>query len=151
MSNKLKSHICFIASLVTSVGIPLLATFNKYKIIRVFKEQSSGVKISIIAAIITLILLLVFFKRIINYLNKFEFSYIIYFVKGLLKIIPLICLLILFVNIVKVVDDLVFVTGWIVGCNCVTFFVLDPLTAKYMLLHKQDIQKNIVKEAFNGK
>lgn len=149
MSNKLKSHICFIASLVTSVAIPLIVTFNKYKIIKVFKQQSSGIKISIIAAVITLILLVVFFKRIMKYLSKFEFSYIIYFAKGMLKLIPLVCLLILFVNIVKVIDDLVFVTGWIVGCNIVTFFILDPLTAKYTLLHKKEVQKNIVKEALN--
>ena len=149
MSNKLKSHICFIASLVTSVAIPLIVTFNKYKIIKVFKQQSSGIKVSIIAAVITLILLVVFFKRIMKYLSKFEFSYIIYFAKGMLKLIPLVCLLILFVNIVKVIDDLVFVTGWIVGCNAVTFFILDPLTAKYTLLHKKEVQKNIVKEALN--
>jgi hypothetical protein len=150
MSNKLKSHICFIASLVTSVAIPLIVTFNKYKIIKVFKQQSSGIKVSIIAAVITLILLVVFFKRIMKYLSKFEFSYIIYFAKGMLKLIPLVCLLILFVNIVKVIDDLVFVTGWIVGCNAITFFILDPLTAKYLLLHKKEVQKNIVKEALNG-
>lgn len=150
MSNKLKSHICFIASLVTSVAIPLIVTFNKYKIIKVFKQQSSGIKVSIIAAVITLILLVVFFKRIMKYLSKFEFSYIIYFAKGMLKLIPLVCLLILFVNIIKVIDDLVFVTGWIVGCNAITFFILDPLTAKYLLLHKKEVQKNIVKEALNG-
>lgn len=149
MSNKLKSHICFIASLVTSVAIPLIVTFNKYKIIKVFKQQSSGIKVSIIAAVITLILLVVFFKRIMKYLSKFEFSYIIYFAKGMLKLIPLVCLLILFVNIIKVIDDLVFVTGWIVGCNAITFFILDPLTAKYTLLHKKEFQKNIVKEALN--
>lgn len=151
MSNKLKSKICFIASLITSVGIPIIVTIFKYDIIQRFSEQKPKIKISIIAAIIILTLLIVFFKRIIKYLNSFDFSYTISICKGLLKIIPLICILILFTNLIKIIDDLVFITSWIVGCNIITFFVLDPLTQKYTYLSKQDIQKQLVKEAINGK
>lgn len=151
MSNKLKSRLCFIASLITSVVIPIVVVCTKFHIIKVFKAQPYSIKISVIAAIIILTLLIVFFKRIMNYLNTFDFSYAVYFIKGLLKIIPLVCVLIIFVNIIKVINDLVFVTGWIVGCNAVTFFVLDPLTAKYTFEYKKDIQRNVVKEAVDGK
>lgn len=151
MSNKVKSKICFIASLVTSVIIPLLVTVFRFGIIKYFAQQTIKIKISIIAAIIMLILLLVFFKRIIKYLNSFEYSYTVCFVKGVLKLLPLVCILLIFVNIIKVIDDLVFVTSWIVGCNIITFFVLDPLTAKYTLKHKHDIQRQLVKEAIDEK
>ena len=77
MSNRAKANICFIASLITLVGIPLVVTVIKYKVIQNLHQQPLGTKISIIAALIILVLCLVFCRRLIKFLKVFK-KYTIY-------------------------------------------------------------------------
>jgi hypothetical protein len=118
--------------------------------IHVLIETKTSVKVSVIGATIILILFFVFFKRIMKFLNTLSFSMKVSVLKGITKLIPLVLLLLLFVNVVKIIDDLVFVTGWIVGCNSISFLILDPLTEKYNYEAKRDEHRKLIKEGISN-
>lgn len=149
MSNKTKANICFAASLVTLIGIPLVVTVIKYNVIQSLQNQSIHTKVSVIASIIILILCLVFFKRLSKFLKAFnKSSAFLNVIKGVIKLIPLISLLILLSNILAHVQDLLYVVSWITGCAAVSFLVLDPITKYYIYEANKDEQKEVMKEAF---
>lgn len=145
-SNKAKSLYCFIASIIVSIGIPLVVTIMKFDIINQIKQTKPVVKISIVAAIIIVTLILIFFKKIYNYLKSLPFSYSICLLKGALKLLPLVLILFLLIFIPKYITDLTFVIGWLVGCNTIALLGIDPLTQMYLYEAKKDEQKEIVKE-----
>lgn len=145
-SNKAKSLYCFIASIIVSIGIPLIVTIVKFDVINQLKQTKTVTKISILAAIIIVVLILVFFKKIFTYLKSLPFSYSIGLLKGALKLFPLALILFLLTFIPKYISDLTFVIGWLVGCNAIAFLGLDPLTQMYLYESKKDEQKEIVKE-----
>ena len=148
MSNKAKAKTCFITSLVVLIGVPLMVTVIKYNIIQSLSNQSLSVKISFGAAIIILTLCIVFFKRLRSYIKKFtNMSLMARLLKGVIKLIPLISILILLSNLIICIKDLVYVVTWIVGCAAISFLVLDPLTDYYMAKAEKDEQKQTVSEA----
>lgn len=149
MTNKNKRLLCFIASLIVSIGIPLVVTVVHYDMLNLFISQKTSIKISIIGAVIVLTLLLIFFKKIIKYLSSLEFSISIAVLKGLIKLIPLFLVLFLLANMTKVIDDFVFVFSWITGCNVVAKLVLDPLTDFYTEEVIKDNQREIVRSALD--
>jgi hypothetical protein len=149
MMNKNKRLLCFIASLIVSIGIPLVVTVVHYDMLNLFISQKTSIKISIIGAVIVLTLLLIFFKKIIKYLSSLEFSISIAVLKGLIKLIPLFLVLFLLANMTKVIDDFVFVFSWITGCNVVAKLVLDPLTDFYTEEVRKDNQREIVRSALD--
>ena len=149
-SNKSKSLYCFIASIIVSIGIPLVVTIMKFDLINQIRQTKTVVKISIIAAIIIVTLILVFFKKIYNYLKSLPFSYTICLLKGALKLLPLVLILFLLVFIPKYITDLTFVIGWLVGCNAISLLGIDPLTQMYVYESKKDEQKDIIKEGVSN-
>lgn len=149
-SNKAKSLYCFIASIIVSIGIPLVVTIVKFDIINQIKQTKTVVKISIVAAVIIVTLILVFFKKIYNYLKSLPFSYSICLLKGALKLLPLVLILFLLVFIPKYITDLTFVIGWLVGCNAIALLGIDPLTQMYVYESKKDEQKEIIKEGVSN-
>lgn len=149
MSNKTKANICFISSLVTLIGIPLVVTVIKYNVIQSLSNQSIHTKISVIAATIILVLCLVFFKRLSKFLKAFnKASAFLNVLKGFIKLIPLVCLLIVLSNILTHVKDLLYVVSWITGCAAISFLILDPITKYYIYEANKDEQKEVMKEAF---
>lgn len=149
-SNAFKRNLCFILSSIVSIFIPIIVTIIKYDMIHVLIKTKTSVKVSIIGASIILILFFVFFKRIMKFLNTLSFSMKVSVLKGITKLIPLVLLLLLFINVVKIIDDLVFVTGWIVGCNSISFLILDPLTEKYNYEAKRDEHRKLIKEGISN-
>lgn len=149
LTNKIKRLICFIASLIVSIGIPLVVTIVYYDMFNIFITQKTSVKISIIGAVIVLSLLLIFFKKIIKYLSSLEFSISIAVLKGLIKLLPLFLIVFLLANMTKVIDDFVFVFSWITGCNVISKLILDPLTDFYTEEVRKDNQRDIVRSALN--
>lgn len=149
-SNKAKSLYCFIASIIVSIGIPLVVTIVKFDIINQIKQTKTVVRISIISAVIIVTLILIFFKKIYNYLKSLPFSYSICLLKGALKLLPLVLILFLLVSIPKYVTDLTFVTGWLVGCNAIALLGIDPFTQMYVYESKKDEQKEIIKEGVSN-
>lgn len=149
MTNKNKRLLCFIASLIVSIGIPLVVTVVHYDMLNLFISQKTSIKISIIGAVIVLTLLLIFFKKIIKYLSSLEFSISIAVLKGLIKLVPLFLVVFLLANMTKVIDDFVFVFSWITGCNVVSKLILDPLTDFYTEEVRKDNQREIVRSALD--
>lgn len=149
LTNKVKRLICFTASLIVSIGIPLIVTIVHYDMFNLFITQKTSVKVSIIGAVIVLALLLIFFKKIIKYLSSLEFSITIAVIKGLVKLVPLFIMVFLLANMTKVIDDFVFVFSWITGCNVVSKLVLDPLTDYYTEQVRVEHQRDIVRGALN--
>lgn len=149
LTNKVKRLICFTASLIVSIGIPLIVTIVHYDMLNLFITQKTSVKVSIIGAVIVLALLLIFFKKIIKYLSSLEFSITIAVVKGLIKLVPLFIIVFLLVNMTKVIDDFVFVFSWITGCNVISKLILDPLTDYYTEQVRVEHQRDIVRGALN--
>lgn len=149
LTNKVKRLICFTASLIVSIGIPLIVTIVHYDMFNLFITQKTSVKVSIIGAVIVLALLLIFFKKIIKYLSSLEFSITIAVVKGLVRLVPLFIIVFLLANMTKVIDDFVFVFSWITGCNVISKLVLDPLTDYYTEQVRVEHQRDIVRGALN--
>lgn len=149
LTNKVKRLICFTASLIVSIGIPLIVTIVHYDMFNLFITQKTSVKVSIIGAVIVLALLLIFFKKIIKYLSSLEFSITIAVIKGLVKLVPLFIMVFLLANMTKVIDDFVFVFSWITGCNVISKLVLDPLTDYYTEQVRVEHQRDIVRGALN--
>lgn len=149
LTNKVKRLICFTASLIVSIGIPLIVTIVYYDMFNLFITQKTSVKVSIIGAVIVLALLLIFFKKIIKYLSSLEFSITIAVIKGLVRLVPLFIIVFLLANMTKVIDDFVFVFSWITGCNVISKLVLDPLTDYYTEQVRVEHQRDIVRGALN--
>lgn len=148
MSNKKKAKVCFISSLIILIGVPFIVTILKYNIIQNLHNQSLRVKISFGAAIVILALSIIFFKRIKSYTKKFaNMSLMAKLLKGVIKLIPLISILIVLSNLIIYIQDLVYVVAWIVGCASISFLILDPLTDYYMDKADKDEQKQTVSEA----
>lgn len=149
LTNKVKRLICFTASLIVSIGIPLIVTIVHYDMFNLFITQKTSVKVSIIGAVIVLALLLIFFKKILKYLSSLEFSITIAVIKGLVKLVPLFIIVFLLANMTKVIDDFVFVFSWITGCNVISKLILDPLTDYYTEQVRVEHQRDIVRGALN--
>ena len=149
LTNKVKRLICFTASLIVSIGIPLIVTIVHYDMFNLFITQKTSVKVSIIGAVIVLALLLIFFKKILKYLSSLEFSITITVIKGLVKLVPLFIIVFLLANMTKVIDDFVFVFSWITGCNVISKLILDPLTDYYTEQVRVEHQRDIVRGALN--
>lgn len=149
LTNKVKRLICFTASLIVSIGIPLIVTIVHYDMFNLFITQKTSVKVSIIGAVIVLALLLIFFKKILKYLSSLEFSIAIAVIKGLVKLVPLFIIVFLLANMTKVIDDFVFVFSWITGCNVISKLILDPLTDYYTEQVRVEHQRDIVRGALN--
>lgn len=147
MSNNTKRILFFIASIIVSVGIPLTAIIIKYDMIHKFARQTTRLKISIIGAIIFIILFTIFFKKIVKFLNDQEFSMTLVVIKNIIKIIPLVCISLLLINMMYIIDDLMYVFGWIVGCNIISLIFIQPFVEKYSYLTKKDNAKKLIKEA----
>lgn len=149
-SNKARSLYCLIASIIVSIGIPLVVTIVKFDIINQLKQTKTVVKLGIVAAVTVVTLILVFFKKIYTYLKSLPFSYSICLLKGALKLLPLALVLFLLTFIPKYITDLTFVIGWLVGCNAISLLGIDPLTQMYLYEAKKDEQKEIIKEGVSN-
>lgn len=147
MSNKTKRMIFFLLSLIIPIGIPLVVVLIQYDVLKLYTEASTTVKVSIIAAIFIISLFIAMYNKIRKFLNEMDFSLVKCLINGLVKIIPLICLLLIFVNMYKVVDDIVFVMEWIIPCSAVSLFYLEPKYHYYTKLCKEDEQIRVIRKA----
>lgn len=139
--------IFFLLSLIIPIGIPLVVIIVRYDVLKLYTEASTGVKISIIAAIFIVSLFIALYNKIRKFLNELDFSFVKCLINGTVKIIPLVCLLLMFANMYKVVDDIVFVMEWIIPCAAISLFYLEPKYHYYTKLCKEDEQIKIIKKA----
>lgn len=142
MTNKSKRNLCFILSLLFSFVIPVIVIIDRYNMIEAFSNLSTKVKLSIIGCVIVVILAISNIKKITDFVNSIEFSIWKCLVSGTFKIIPLVCILLLLTNITLLIDDLTYVTYWILGSNVFSLFIFDPLWRYYNEETKYDIEHN---------
>ena len=142
MTNKSKRNICFILSLLFSFVIPVIVIIDRYNMIEAFSNLSTKVQMSIIGCVVIMILALANIKKITEFINKIEFSIWKCLVSGTFKIIPLVAILVLLTNITLIIDDLTYVTYWILGSNIVSLFIFDPLWRYYNEETQYDIEHN---------
>ena len=147
MNNKTKRMIFFLLSLIIPIGVPLVVVLVQYDVLKLYTEASTTVKVSIIAAIFIVSLFIALYKKIKNFLNEMDFSLVKCLINGVVKIIPLVCLLLIFVNMYKVIDDIVFVMEWVIPCAAVSLFYLEPKYHYYTKLCKEDEQIRIIRKA----
>lgn len=96
-----------------------------------FFNQSRQVKISIIACIVVLIILISSYKRINKMLSDFEYSITSCIIYGTVKTGALVIILLLLINASKWIDDLVYLTSWLIACRAVVYFIFDPIYIKH--------------------
>lgn len=142
MSNKVKRNLCFVAAVVFSFAIPVLAVVIRYDMLNAYMEASTKVQISIVACIIIAIIALCNIKRITQFINNIEFSIFKCIISGLFKIIPLVCIVLILVNMTALIDDLTYVAYWTLGSNIFSLFIFDPLWRYYNEETKYDIEYN---------
>lgn len=142
MSNKLKRNLCFALSLLFSFVIPATVVVVKYDMIEAFTSLNPKIQVSIIGCVILLVLALCNIKKITEFINSIEFSVWKCLVSGTFKIIPLACVLLLLTNMDIILDDLTYITYWILGCNVFSLFIFDPLWRYYNEEVKYDIEHN---------
>ena len=147
MSNKTKRIIFFLLSLIIPIGIPLVVVLIQYDVLKLYTEASTTVKVSIIAAIFIISFFIAMRKKIKQFLNDMEFSLLKCLVNGIVKITPLICILLVFANLYKVIDDIVYVMRWIIPCAAISLFYLEPKYHYYTKLCKEDEQVKVIKKA----
>lgn len=147
MSNKQKRVVFFLLSLLIPIGIPLVVIVIRYDIVNAFLNTSTKVKISLIAAVFIVCLFISMYKKIKKFLNDMEFSVLKCIINGVVKLIPLVSILLMFSNMYKVVDDIVFVMEWIIPCAAVSLFYFEPKYHYYTKLCKEDEQVNLIKKA----
>ena len=140
MSNKTKRNLCFILSLIFSFVIPAIVIVVRYNMIDAFKNLNPKVRLSIIGCIVLLILAICNIKKITEFINSIEFSVWKCLVNGTFKIIPLACVLLLLTNMELLLDDLTYITYWVLGCNIFSLFIFDPLWRYYNEETKYDIE-----------
>jgi hypothetical protein len=147
MSNKTKRMIFFLLSLIIPIGIPLVVVLIQYDVLKLYTEASTTVKVSIIAAIFIVSLFIALYNKIRKFLNEMEFSLVKCLINGIVKMIPLVCILLVFANMYKVIDDIVFVMEWIIPCAAVSLFYFEPKYHYYTKLCKEDEQIRIIRKA----
>lgn len=150
MSNKLKRNLCFVASIIFSFVIPVLAVVIRYDMLNAYVQASTKVQISIVACIIIAIIAVCNIKRITHFINSIEFSIWKCLVSGTFKIIPLVCLVLILVNMTVLIDDLTYVAYWTLGSNIFSLFIFDPLWRYYNEETKYDIEYNARKKREQG-
>lgn len=147
MSNKQKRVVFFLLSLLIPIGIPLVVIVIRYDIVNAFLNTSTKVKISLIAAVFIVCLFISMYKKIKKFLNDMEFSVLKCIINGVVKLVPLVSILLMFSNMYKVIDDIVFVMEWIIPCAAVSLFYFEPKYHYYTKLCKEDEQVNLIKKA----
>ena len=124
------------------MAIPILVVLLKYNMIEAFSNAPTKIKLSITGCILILIILFVNFKKILKYLNDMTFSVFKCIVNGVIKISPLVCILLILVNMDKFIVDLRYVVSWILGCNTISLFIFEPLYRYYSNEHNIDVEYN---------
>lgn len=140
MSNRLKSNIFFILSIICSVGVPVFAIAIKYKLFEAFAKAPTKVQISLTAVILIALVILFNLKKINEYIRSDPFSIYKCIINGLIKCLPIIAILYLILNINQYLKDIRFVVEIITICSLIDNFAFNPLYHYYKNEHSYDVE-----------
>lgn len=142
MSNNTKRILFFTLTILFSAIIPMLVVALKYKLFEAYLEASTAVQVSIIGCVLIIFILLFNIKKVMQFLNDMPFSVFKCIINGVTKLLPLICIMTILVNINTIINDLTYVTSWLIGCNAISLFVFEPLWRHYTSETRLDIEYN---------
>lgn len=123
--------------------LPIVIIGLKYK----FFTQFTGIKLTLMGAIIALLVLFRFRAKLLAWVNTWEYSVMKYIILGINKIF--IFLLVWFVAMLAEahIGNLAFCLGWIALCSAIAYLVINPFIEKYDYIVKKEIRKAETKEA----
>ena len=123
--------------------LPIVIIGLKYNLFSKF----TGIKLTLIGAIILLLVLFRFRAKLLAWVNNWEYSIMKYIILGINKIF--IFLLVWFVAMLAEahIGNLAFCLGWIALCSALAYLVINPFIEKYDYIVKREIRKAETKEA----
>lgn len=123
--------------------LPIVIIGLKYDLF----SQFTGVKLTLMGAIVALLVLFRFRAKILSWVNSWEYSVMKYIILGINKIF--IFLLIWFIAMLAEahIGNLAFCLGWIALCSALAYLVINPFIEKYDYIVKKEIRKEETKEA----
>jgi signal transduction histidine kinase len=123
--------------------LPIVIIGLKYK----FFTQFTGIKLTLMGAIVALLVLFRFRAKLLAWVNTWEYSVMKYIILGINKIF--IFLLVWFVAMLAEahIGNLAFCLGWIALCSAIAYLVINPFIEKYDYIVKKEIRKAETKEA----
>ena len=115
----------------------------KYKLF----TQFNGIKLTFIGIILLLLVLFKFRKRILDWINTWEYSIWKYIILGLNKIFIFLLIWVIALLAEAQIGNLAFCLGWIAVCSAIAYLAINPFIEKYDYIVKKEIRKSETKEA----
>ncbi len=134
--------ICFLAFMLVDFITPMIIIGCKFKLFTEF----SGYKLTCVGVFALVILIFKFRGKLIDFVNKWEYSILKYIILGLNKCLFFIAISILLHLAVNGVEDIVFCVDWILVCSLIAYLVIQPLEEKYDAIVKRELRKTEMRE-----
>lgn len=134
--------ICFIAFMLVDLVAPMIIIGYKFHLF----TQFSGYKLTCMGVFALIILVFKFRGRLVEFINKWEYSVLKYVLLGLNKCIFFIAVSILLHLAVQGVGDIVFCVDWILVCSLIAYLVIQPLEERYDAIVKRELRKTEMRE-----
>ena len=109
--------------------------------------QFNGIKLTLVGIILLLLVLFKFRKRILDWINTWEYSIWKYIILGLNKIFIFLLIWVIALLAEAQIGNLAFCLGWIAVCSASAYLAINPLIEKYDYIVKKEIRKSETKEA----
>lgn len=137
--------ICFIAFMLVDLLAPVLITGFRFKLF----TQFNGYKLTAIGIFILVILLFKFRSKIMEHVEKWEYSVLKYIVLGFNKVLVFVILSVL-VHLCRIMlEDMIFCIDWILICSLIAYLVIQPFEEYYDAIIKRETRKEEVREVLN--
>ena len=140
---KLKIYRIFFTILIILALIVTILIGMKYKLF----TQFNGIKLTFIGIILLLLVLFKFRKRILDWINTWEYSIWKYIILGLNKIFIFLLIWVIALLAEAQIGNLAFCLGWIAVCSAIAYLAINPFIEKYDYIVKKEIRKSETKEA----
>lgn len=133
MPTKIKKIIFFTLFLIFSFAVPVVAIFVRYDLFRLFFETSFKNQVTVVLSVLVVVIALYYRDPIKKFLDKLPLSLFKFLIEGAKNTLVLIGALILVVNIIIKggPEDLIYISGWILGSNMISLFIFEPLWKHY--------------------
>lgn len=122
---------------------PLIIIGAKYKLI----YRPSGLKITLLGAMLTLLMLYRTKNKLLEWINSWEYSTWKHILLGLNKIAIFLIIWVIAMLAERGIGKLSFCFGWIAVCSSVSYLIINPYIEKYDHIVKKEIRKEEMKEA----
>ena len=123
--------------------LPIVFIGVKYELF----EEFTGIKLTLIGAILALLVLFRFRAKLLAWVNSWEYSVMKYIILGLNKIFIFILIWVVAMLAEAHIGSLAFCLGWIALCSAIAYLVINPFIEKYDYIVKKELRKAETKEA----